>query len=152
MQIYGIDEKDNEIINLLLGDGRMSYSDIGAQVGLTRVAVKNRIKSLENAGIIKGYQAVVNPQATPQMITFILNAEAKPECFEGVKIALAEAPEVATLIQTTGQCHLMAVCLLPNIKDMRDFANRIYKEVEGIHSINVHTVLDILKGNIISNL
>ena len=40
MKINGIDEKDNQIINLLLEDSRMSYSDIGDRIGLSRTAVK----------------------------------------------------------------------------------------------------------------
>lgn len=52
MHINGIDEKDNEIINLLLKDARMSYSDIGEEIGLSRTAVKNRVANLEKNGII----------------------------------------------------------------------------------------------------
>ena len=54
MHINGIDEKDNAIIHLLLKDARMSYSDIGAAVGLSRTAVKNRVAALEDRGIIGG--------------------------------------------------------------------------------------------------
>ncbi len=39
MKLNGLDEKDNQIVNLLLENARMSYSDIGGKVGLTRVAV-----------------------------------------------------------------------------------------------------------------
>ena len=46
MQIRGIDEIDNRIVNLLLEDGRMSYSDIAEKVGLSRTAVKTRIAAL----------------------------------------------------------------------------------------------------------
>ena len=52
MKLNGLDEKDNQIVNLLLENARMSYSDIGDVVGLTRVAVKNRIKALEEKGVI----------------------------------------------------------------------------------------------------
>lgn len=55
MRINGIDEKDNEIINFLLMNARMSYSDIGEKIGLSRTAVKNRIATLEKNGIIGGY-------------------------------------------------------------------------------------------------
>ena len=75
MHINGIDEKDNEIINLLLKDARMSYSDIGEKVGLSRTAVKNRVAVLEKNGIIGGYRAVINPQESPEMMTFVVNIE-----------------------------------------------------------------------------
>ena len=51
MQINGIDEKDNRIINLLLKDGRMSYSDIGEQESLSFTGVKNQMTPLHLQGI-----------------------------------------------------------------------------------------------------
>ena len=59
MKINGIDEKDNQIINLLLEDSRMSYSDIGDRIGMSRTAVKKRISELEKSGLIKGYSMVI---------------------------------------------------------------------------------------------
>lgn len=150
MHINGIDEKDNEIINLLLKDARMSYSDIGEKIGLSRTAVKNRVAALERSGIIGGYRAVINPQESPEMMTFIVNIETNPEFFDNAKQVFAEAPETVTLIQTTGRnCHLVAICVSEDVKTMRDFVNHIYRTVSGILSINAHSVLDVVKGSII---
>ena len=150
MHINGLDEKDNEIVNLLLKDGRMSYSDIGEVVGLSRTAVKNRITALENSGIIGGYRAVINPQESPEMMTFIVNVETNPEHFDNAKQVFADAPETVTLIQTTGRnSHLTAICVSKDVKTMRDFVNHIYRTVNGILSINANSVLDVVKGSII---
>ena len=149
MHLSGIDEKDNEIISLLLKDARMSYSDIGKKVGLSRTAVKNRISTLEKNGIIGGYRAVINPQESPEMMTFIVNIETSPEHFDYAKQIFANAPETVMLVQTTGNCHLVAICVSEDIKTMRTFVNRIYRTVDGILSINAHSVLDVIKGSII---
>jgi DNA-binding Lrp family transcriptional regulator len=149
MKIVGIDEIDNQIVNLLLKDGRMSYSNIADEVGLSRTAVKTRIASLENRGIIKGYKAIINPQATPEMMTFVMNVETRAEDFEECKRIFAEAKETVTIVQTTGNCHLVAICLSQDVKTMRNFVNGIYKSVPGVLSINAHSVLDVVKGSII---
>lgn len=150
MYINSIDEIDNKIVNLLLQDARMSYSDIGIQVGLSRTAVKNRVVALENKGIINGYRAIINPQESTEMMTFIVNIETNPEHFDSAKQVLSEADEVITLIQTTGRnSHLTAICVSEDVKTMRDFVNHIYRTVDGILSINAHTVLDVIKGSII---
>ena len=149
MHINGIDEKDNAIINLLLKDARMSYSDIGAAVGLSRTAVKNRVAALEEKGIIGGYRAIICPQESPEMMTFVVNIETKPEYFEEVKNTFATLNETVTLVQTTGNCHLLAICVSPDIKVMRSFVNYVFKSVNGILSINAHAVLDVVKGSII---
>lgn len=149
MHINGIDEKDNEIINILLEDGRMSYSDIGEKVGLSRTAVKNRISALEESGIIGGYSVVINPQESPEMMTFVVNIETEAEFFDEAKAAFVNAEETVTLIQTTGRCHLVAICVSKDMKTMRDFVNHIYKNVKGINSINANSVLDVVKGSVI---
>ena len=150
MYINSIDEIDNKIVDLLLQDARMSYSDIGIQVGLSRTAVKNRVVALENKGIINGYRAIINPQESTEMMTFIVNIETNPEHFDSAKQVLSEADEVITLIQTTGRnSHLTAICVSEDVKIMRDFVNHIYRTVDGILSINAHTVLDVIKGSII---
>ena len=149
MYISGIDKKDNEIINILLEDGRMSYSDIGEKVGLSRTAVKNRIAVLEEKKIIAGYKAVINPQEAPEMMTFIVNAESSPESFEEFKSKFAAAEETVTLLQTTGKCHLTAICVSTDMNSMRKFVNQMYKAVDGINYINASAIMDVVKGSII---
>ena len=149
MDFHGLDTLDNLIVNLLLEDGRMSYSDIAERVGVSRTAVKNRVKHLENSGIIKGYKAVINTENAPEMMTFVTNIETEAAHFEECKRIFAESDETVTVVQTTGNCHLVAICLAPDVKTMRDFVNRIYKSVPGILSINAHSVLDVVKGSII---
>ena len=151
MWIKGIDGIDNQIINLLLDNARMSYSEIAQIVGLTRTSVKNRISALEEQGIISGYRVVVNPQKAPKMMTFIMNVETRPEHFEDAKKNLIEASQTVTIIETTGNCHLVVICVAGNVEEMRYFVNRIYKEIDGISSINAHSVLDVLKGSVIPN-
>ena len=85
MVINGIDKIDNKIVDILLKDGRISYSDIAIKVGLTRTAVKNRISALEEKGIIEGYKAVINPHNAPEMMTFVVNVETSADCFEKAK-------------------------------------------------------------------
>ena len=149
MHINGIDKIDNEIINLLLEDARMSYSDIGEKVNLSRTAVKNRVAVLEKNGIIAGYRAIINPQESPEMMTFIVNIETKAEHFDKAKQLFAEREETVTLIQTTGNCHLVAVCVSESVKTMRDFVNMVNRNIEGITYISAHSVLDVVKGSII---
>ena len=127
----------------------MSYYEIGNIVGLSRTSVKNRINELEEKGIISGYRAIINPQNAPEMMTFIMNVETQAEQFENAKKTLMEAEETVTIIQTTGNCHLVVICQTSTVQEMRIFVNKAYKEIEGITSINAHAVLDILKGSVI---
>ena len=149
MYLSSLDKIDNEILNLLLADARISYSEIGERVGLSRVAARNRVAALERSGIIKGYKAVIDPQSAPETMTFVVNVETRPEAFEECKQAFSDAPEAVTVVQTTGNCHLLAICLSPDVKTMREFVNKTYRTVSGITSISAHSVLDVIKGSII---
>ena len=52
MFLDGLDKLDQEIVSLLIENARISYSDIGKKIGISRVAVKARIQALEQRGII----------------------------------------------------------------------------------------------------
>ena len=49
----GLDELDQKILELLIQNARISYSDIGEKIGLSRVAVRTRVQALEQKGIIE---------------------------------------------------------------------------------------------------
>jgi Lrp/AsnC family leucine-responsive transcriptional regulator len=55
-----IEATDRKILQLLAGDGRMSYTDLGKATGLSTSAVHQRVKRLEQRGLILGYGATVN--------------------------------------------------------------------------------------------
>ena len=59
MNSEGLDALDKKILDVIKENARLSYSDIGAQVGISRVAVKNRMDILEKNGIIKGYYTAI---------------------------------------------------------------------------------------------
>lgn len=149
MKINGIDEKDNQIIDILIKDGRKSYSDIGSEIGLSRTAVKNRVARLEEDGLILGYKAKIRPQEVSEMMTFLVNIETSPEVFDDVKELFIAADETITLLQTTGKCHLTAICLSQDMKTMRAFVNKMYKASEGISYINANAIMDVVKGSIL---
>ena len=151
MYIDSLDKVDNQILNLLLEDARMGFTEIGNIVGLSRTAVKTRVSALESKGIIKGYKAIVDPQEAPEMMTFVINVEAKLDSFEACKQIFSEATETVIAVQIPGtNCRIVAICLSPNMKTMRDFVNKICRAVPGITSVAINTVLDVIKGSIMS--
>lgn len=62
MYLDGLDGLDQQIVGLLIENARISYSDIGERIGISRVAVKARIQALEQKGIIEEYTTIINPQ------------------------------------------------------------------------------------------
>lgn len=63
-----MDITDYKIIEILQEEGRISMKDLGKIVGLTSPAVSERVKRLEEAGVIEGYKAIINPNALGRVI------------------------------------------------------------------------------------
>ena len=68
-----MDITDCRIIELLQEDGRISMKDLGKIVGLTSPAVSERVKRLEESGVIQGYKAIVNPDKLGRVIKSFIN-------------------------------------------------------------------------------
>ncbi len=64
---------DRHIVSLLAQDGRMSFADLGRQVGLSTSAVHQRVKRLEERGIISGYRAEIQHAAVGLPLTALIS-------------------------------------------------------------------------------
>jgi Lrp/AsnC family leucine-responsive transcriptional regulator len=64
-----LEDVDRQIVNLLGADGRMSYTDLGRATGLSVSAVHQRVRRLEQRGVIETYCARVSPDAVGLPLT-----------------------------------------------------------------------------------
>ena len=64
-----VENKDRQILRLLADDGRMSYTDLGKATGLSTSAVHQRVKRLEERGLILGYGATIDHAAAGKPLT-----------------------------------------------------------------------------------
>jgi Lrp/AsnC family transcriptional regulator, leucine-responsive regulatory protein len=93
----GLDRIDNHILSLLRQDGRMSHAAIAKQVGLSGPAVHERVRKLEQAGVIAGYTAVIDPE----MVGLPHVAFCQVTLSEGSEFAMDE-PIVARICEEPG--------------------------------------------------
>ena len=149
MHINGLDEIDNQIINLLIADARLTYSEIGEKVGISRVAVKKRVAALEEQGIIKGYHADVNPMEAPKMMTFVAVIKTRADSYDLISDALEQEACVVTLCKMSGDNILHAICVADSMADMNNFAWRVRNKYEGLLSFSAQMVWEIKKGSVL---
>lgn len=62
MQDRHVDAIDRSILEVLAGEGRMSFQDLGRRVGMSPTATADRVRRLERDGVIRGYRAVIDPE------------------------------------------------------------------------------------------
>ena len=97
-----MEDLDREIVRLLTRDGRMSYTDLGRTTGLSTSAVHQRVRRLEERGVITGYAAVVDPDAVGLPVTaFISITPLDPSQPD-------DAPERLAGIAAIEACHSVA--------------------------------------------
>lgn len=68
-----MEELDRQICSLLAGDGRMSFTDLGRATGLSTSAVHQRVRRLEERGVIAGYRAMVDHAAVDMPLTALVS-------------------------------------------------------------------------------
>jgi Lrp/AsnC family leucine-responsive transcriptional regulator len=98
-----IDKVDRQLIDLLLANGRASYAELARQVGLSSPAVHERVGKLESAGVITGYQAVVDPAALGLDVTALVSViESDVVDDTGIEEGLRALPEVQDCWRVAG--------------------------------------------------
>ena len=97
-----MEDIDRQIVGLLGGDGRMSYTDLGRATGLSTSAVHQRVRRLEQRGVIRGYAAVIDAEAVGLPLTaFISIRPIDPS-------APDDAPERLRGLAEIEACHSVA--------------------------------------------
>ena len=72
--MHVLDERDLDIIAALQEDARATYADVAARVGMSASAVHERVRKLEQSGVIRSYRAVVDPEALGLFVTALIAA------------------------------------------------------------------------------
>ena len=99
-----LDEIDRRILEILQQDGRTSNADLARHVGMAPSAVFERVKRLEQKGIIKGYAAHLDPRAVERsLLAFVLVRSDERIGDVSTGVALAREPEVLEVHHVAGQ-------------------------------------------------
>lgn len=145
MNVEGLDVLDNKILSVIENNARATFSEIGEIVGLSRVAVKNRIEVMEKKGVIKGYKTVINPTNVSNGVKFVLDVEATPETYKEVVDTLCSDKYLRQVYTTTGECRLHAIGFAPNMATLESHINYLFQRTKGIRRIIWHHLLTTLK-------
>jgi Lrp/AsnC family leucine-responsive transcriptional regulator len=97
-----VEDIDRQIVALLAGEGRMSFTDLARETGLSVSAVHQRVRRLQKRGVIKGYTAVLDHEAVGLPLTaFVSIKPIDPS-------APDDAPEKLAHLSEIEACHSVA--------------------------------------------
>ncbi len=98
-----MDSTDIRILKILQQEARISMKELGLRVNLTSPAVSERIKRLEESGVIEGYAAIVNPKKLKLHVEAIVHVSMKVSSHERFKKLAMEEREIIECHHVTGE-------------------------------------------------
>ena len=145
MYLDGLDGLDQKIVGLLIENARISYSDIGEKIGISRVAVKARIQALEQKGIIEEYTTVINPQKISGAVSCYFEIETTPSCLAEVTEILNQHDTVTQIYRVTGKDKLHVHAVAASAEEMEVFLHAVIDTLPGVVSCSCNMILSRIK-------
>ncbi len=131
-KVNDIDKLDKQILSILMLNAKKAYTDIAKQLYVSGGTIHVRMKKLEDAGIVKGYNLEVDHAKLGYDICAFLGIYLdKSSLYENVAKELEGIPEIVGAHYTTGLYNIFAKILCRDTNHLRDVLHRI-QEVKGI--------------------
>lgn len=141
-----IDRIDKKILTLLTKNGRMSYVDIGKELGLSRVSVRERVNNLVENEVIEQFSVVINSEKAGKEVSAFFEVDCDPSALVKVAELLVNHDCVASCYQMTGPSTLHMHVLVENMTALENFINEELYALEGISRVESHVLLRRFKS------
>ena len=145
MFLEGLDALDQKIVRLLIENARISYSDIGQEVGISRVAVKARIQALEQRGIIEEYTTIINPQKISGAVSCYFEIETLPDTLAEGTETLKENEAITQVYRVTGKNKLHVHAVAASSEEMEKLIREVIDPLPGVVSCSCNIILSRIK-------
>lgn len=143
-----IDAIDRRILTELQRDGRATIQDLAERVGLSPSPCLRRIRMLEEAGILKGYVAVVDQAKVGLPVSVFASVKLerqREEELDRFALAIARWPEVVECYLMTGRHDYLVRVVVPDLAAYERFLKDKLTRLEGVASIESSFALGQLK-------
>ena len=139
-----IDDIDKTIVNLIQQDGRVSNAEVARQIGLAPSAVLERIRKLEERGVVKGYTATIDPKQVGYGLTAFVSVRTN-ECGDGTDELLAKIPEVLEVHDVAGEDSFLLKVRAADPEDLSRLLKEKLKAIPSVVTTRTTVVLQTIK-------
>ena len=123
-----MEETDRAIVAALSLDGRLSYTDLAERVGLSVSAAHQRVRRLEQRGVIRGYVARLDPEALGLPLTaFVAIRPIDPSQPDDAPVRLADLPEIEACYSVAGDDFYLLLVRVAGPVDLERLLQEIRK-------------------------
>ena len=120
-----LDATDARILDALVNDARVSIADLARSVGLSPPSVSERIKRLEEVGVIEGYTLTINPKALGLPIAAWLRIRPIPGQLQMVAEILRGLPEIVECDRITGEDCFVARAHVQSVEELEKLIDQV---------------------------
>ena len=139
-----MDEIDRAIVACLQYDGRMSFTDIAAELGISEGTVRRRVKRLVESGILQ-IVAVVEPQLLGWDAAGMIGVIVRAGQIDAVARQIAQFPEVSYLFMASGEFDLFVEVFCRDREHFVSFLNQELQQVPGVERTQTFMILKMYK-------
>jgi Lrp/AsnC family leucine-responsive transcriptional regulator len=141
-----LDDKDRQILALVQRDAKLAQAEIARRVGLSPAAVNERLRKLENSGVIRRSVAIVDPMVVGATVTAFVEVFMEHPRFEGAFLDhVLELEEVQECHHITGEFSLLLKVRVAGMEALRDLLLHHFNGMEGVRQTRTIMVLSTVK-------
>ncbi|MDD5937816.1 MAG: Lrp/AsnC family transcriptional regulator [Clostridiales bacterium] len=140
-----LDRADQQILDILIENSRASLIEIAEKVGLSRVAVKNRIAVLEQKGVIERYTVILNPEKVGRNVSVFFDLQIQPACLKEAAQRLSREEAVTDIYLMTGPSKLHVHAVLEVNQDLDEFVMEKLYSLPGIEHVGTDIIVSRIK-------
>lgn len=150
MATLKLDRIDHKLLDILQSNGKITNAQLSKDVGLSPAPTLERVKKLENAGIIQSYHAKVDPQkvglgiVTFVQVTLLGHKKLITESFVE---QIQKVPEIVECHHVTGSCDFLLKIITQDITTYQDIIMEKVNEIDVVANTQTMVVLSTFKDS-----
>jgi Lrp/AsnC family leucine-responsive transcriptional regulator len=129
-----LDSLDERILSSLQGNGRLTMKALAEQIGMSSPAVIERVRRLEERGMLTGYRGLVDPAAIGRPMSVLLQATVPHASQDGFLGALQEHPAVEEVIRVSGQRNYVVRAHLSGTEELEELMDQLGAQCDAIEA------------------
>lgn len=133
-------DKDEELVALLQTNARMPVAELARRLGVSRTTIQDRLKRLEDSGVIAGYGVRLADTSSLSGIQALVSLSVEPRKTNDVVRALSRMPSVQTLLSVSGKYDVVALLRAPTTERIDELLDDIGL-IDGVHDTESSIIL-----------
>ena len=147
-KLHRLNKIDRNILRVLQANGRTSYAELARLVGLSTTPCKERVKKLEREGVIRGYQAILEPDFLDAALVVIVQirlTRTSQDIFEEFKRHVFDLPEVQECYLVSGNFDYLIKARVADMAAYRQFLGETLLTLPGVQESTSYVVMEQVK-------